>query len=179
LVAVAIIFAVMQALPRWGTAVRLHREERRGDIHFQKGESAEAEACWRRILAERPRHVSARNKLAVIRMQYGEFERARELLDEGLRLLPLEVSFHYNMGLALYMASDYDGALVALDRVVRANPEHGKVHFLKGVIYEAQGRHDLAQEEFVQELNVDPATPDAWVKLGVLPGAEVKSWLMK
>ena len=64
------------------------------------------------------------------------------------------------------MEGDYPDALASLSEVERISPGHAKVHFLKGVIYDKLGLDELARKEFVEELNLDPATPAAWARLG-------------
>lgn len=172
--------AAVRVAPRLGGEFALGCEERRGDACFRNGEFQEAETCWHRILTARPGLKSVRNKLAVICMRGGRYDEAGVLLREGLAQAPKESSFHYNLALLAYMQDDFDGALRSLATVQTINPHHGEVHYMKGVIFEAQGRHELAQQEFVRELNVDPATPEAWVRLGVLPpGSRIRSWVQK
>ena len=159
--------ALLMADPRLRRAVALSRTEREGDLLFQKGDLAGAEACWRPVLAARPLAESARNKLAVVCIQQDRFEEARALLDDGIRRQPSVTSYHFNLGLLRHMEGDPAGALQALARVEALNPGHGDLHYLKGLAYERLGESGKANAEFVKQLNVDPATPRAWARLGV------------
>ena len=172
--------AAVRIVPQFGRDVALAREERRGDRRFRSGELQEAERCWRQVLVARPDQKTVRNKLAVVCMQAARYAEARDILEAGLLRHARESSFHYNLALLAYMQNDFEAALSALDKVLAINPYHGEVHYIKGMILEAQGKHELAQEEFIRELNVDPATPEAWVKLGVLPpGSRMRSWIQR
>lgn len=154
--------------------------EKRGDVLFRTGDSAGAQRCWEQVLADRPASASARNKLAILCMQVAHYAEARVLLEEGIRLNANVSSFHFNQGLLEYMDGRHDAALRALAEAERLGPGQSNVHYVKGVIYEALGQKDLARREFVEELNVDPATPRAWVQLGVLPeGSQIMTWLRK
>ncbi len=169
-----VVWALWCCSPQAREAAALGRLERDGDLHFQKAENRKAERCWRAVLERNLESVSARNKLAVICMQEGRFEEASGLLAAGIRRAPQEVSYHFNAGLLCYMQTDYEGALDALSEVERLHSAHGEVHYLKGAIYEALGQSEQAQREFVKELNVDPATPEAWAKLMAYTGNTAK-----
>jgi Flp pilus assembly protein TadD len=145
----------------------LRRLERRGDLSFQAGRSAEAEAHWVRVLEADPDAAAARNKLAVLCINGGRPDEAGQLLEEGIRRAPGNAAFHYNLGLLRATSGDYPAALESLRRVERLNPGHGRIHLLMGMIYEKMGLEDEARREFVAELNVDPATPAAWAGLGL------------
>ena len=93
---VAVVGLVVAAMPAWWAAAKRGGVERRGDLHFQRGELEAAEQCWRQVLRAKPDDVSVRNKLAILCMQAAHFGKARALLAEGLELAPGEVSFLFN-----------------------------------------------------------------------------------
>jgi len=167
LAVLSVLLAVLlaQLIPEWRRMAALSRVETRGDRLFQDGQGAEAAACWRNVLARNPRSYTARNKLAIWHINEGRFEKAEKMLKEGLADRPRELSYLYNLGLLHFMQGRYQEALALLETVADINPMHGEVHFLKGTIYEKLGRKDLAAAEFIKELNVDPATPEAWRKV--------------
>ena len=138
------------------------REERRGDRCFQRGDGPAAEACWRRLLDERPDAFSVRNKLAVLYMNGSRFSEAGAVLSDGIRRCPGEVTLRFNLALLRYMERDGDAALRELADVERLCPGQGTMHYLKAVIHEERGEAGLAHAEFVKQLNVDPVTPKAW-----------------
>ena len=159
--------------PAFGRNLALDGLERRGDLCFQRGAAAEAEALWQVVLSETPRSVSARNKLAILKMQKGALTEAQQILAAGVAMLPKEASFQYNLALVHHMRRDWPAALAALAVLERLNPDHNRMHYLKGVVLDELGQHDLAAKEFVKELNVNPAALGAWARLGALPGARV------
>ena len=161
-----VVLAVARKGPEWRRSMALASVERQGDLYFQQGDIERSEACWREVLRERAESPSARNKLAVLCMKEGRFTEARRLLEEGIRTFSAQtVSFHFNLALLQYMEGDFHGALASLAEVERIHPGHGDVYFLKGVIYEQLGLDELAQEAFIEQLNVDPATPAAWSRV--------------
>jgi len=172
--AVVLGLVLARVAPVYGRHSAFAQVARRGDLCFQAGQHAEAEACWRLVLDAEPGSVSVRNRLVVLCLNSGRFDEAGRLLAVGIEQRPTVSSFRYNLALLRFMEGRYDDALASAREVERLSPMHGEIHFLKGVIYEKLGETDLAQKEFIQELNVDPATPEAWVKIGVLPaGAHV------
>ena len=173
LVAVALVLGAvsLRLLPEMRAHAAQCRAERKGDICFQGGAFNRAGEIWSGLLDENPGAVSVRNKLAVLCMNSTRFAEAAELLATGIRLQPETYSFHYNMGLLRYMEGRFDDALASLSEVERLCPGHGEVHYLKGMIYKQQGLTEEAEREFIKELNLDPATPQAWSQViaGISP----------
>ena len=157
--------------PKAGRNLALAGLERRGDLCFQGQDARTALALWDLVLAEAPERASVRNKLAVLHLQQGDAGQAEKLLAAGLAAAPREESFHFNLALVHCAEGRYTAALDSLSTVERLNPGHGRVHYLRGVIYDRCGQHEAAQKEFVKELNNDPATVAAWARLGLLPGS--------
>lgn len=151
--------------PQWGHRLAFAPAVTRGDAYFQQNDNARAVACWQVALDALPDARTVRNKLVVLHMNEGRFDTAGALLEEGLRRRPRTVSFLYNLALLRTMQGRLTEALAAAEQVEAINPMHGEIHFLKGTIYEKLGQNDLARQEFIHELNVDPATPEAWRKL--------------
>jgi len=169
---------VIRGIPELRQCVGERKAERRGDILFQRGRAGEAEELWAGILKGNPGAATVRNKMAILRMNSGRFDEAAGLLAEGMEISPKAYAFHFNMGLLRHMQGRYDEALASLSEVERLCPGHGEVHYVKGLIYKEQGLADLAQEQFIKELNIDPATPAAWAQ--VVPNINPeprRSWL--
>jgi len=155
--------------PRIGKLAALSEIEREGDVAFQRNDDPGAEVRWRFVLGEMPRRMSVRNKLAVLEMRSGRYEKARALLEQGIELSPETPSYHFNLAVLDTMQGDLRGALASLDRVEALNPMQADVHFLKGVIYERLGRPEQAQKEFIKQLNCDPDTPAVWARAADFP----------
>jgi len=172
--ALALGFAAARLAPAWASTLALSRLERQGDTWFQQGDAHQAQRLWQTVLDKHPGAVGARNKLAVLAMREGRYAEAEQCLAAGIERAPKTVSFHFNLGLVKYMQGERQDALAALAEVERLYPDHGKVHLLKGVIFDELGEHDRARDEFVKELNLDPATPAAWTRLEVGPTASVQ-----
>jgi len=153
---------ILLALPELRSRWELDRLESQGDRCFRAGDAVGAEVAWVNVLAADPGRAGTRNRLAVLYMNEGRFDDSEELLLEGVAGAPRVVSFQYNLGLLYYMQHRHDEALVCLDNVLAKSPLHSEVHFLKGAIFQQLGREEEARAEFIRELNVDPATPEAW-----------------
>ena len=155
--------------PRVGELAALSEIERAGDLAFQRNDDSGADVRWRFVLGERPGRMSVRNKLAVLEMRSGRYEKARALLEKGIELSPEIPSYHFNLAVLDTMKGDLHGALASLDRVESLNPMQADVHFLKGVIYERLGQREQAQKEFIKQLNCDPDTPAVWARAADFP----------
>lgn len=69
---------------------REEREFRRAELAEMFGDEIEAEACYRAIAAANPRHVDSREALAQVAVYREDWGEAARLLEEVLRLLPVD-----------------------------------------------------------------------------------------
>ena len=65
--------------------------------HHQAGRLAEAEGCYRRVLAAQPDHADALHLLGVLYHQRGEHARAIELMNRAVALRPNVPACHANL----------------------------------------------------------------------------------
>src|SRR5258707_14573348 len=64
--------------------------------------------------------------LGVAYSQKGLHAQAKRALQTAVDLRPQEVRFHFNMGVALEQASDWNGAANAYRRCLQVNPEYSQ-----------------------------------------------------
>src|SRR5258707_10088776 len=62
--------------------------------------------------------------LGVAYSQKGLHAQAKRALQTAVELRPQEVRYHFNLGVALEQASDWNGAANTYRRVLQVNPEH-------------------------------------------------------
>jgi len=128
-------------------AVALHRQ----------GRLAEAEALYRRALAEDPRQFAPHYHFGVLCMQASRFEEAVTCLENALRLKPDDFSALINLGMVLRHLGRPAEALKPLARAIIAHPGVAEAHFQRGAALQELGRKAEACEAAMRALALDPA----------------------
>jgi tetratricopeptide (TPR) repeat protein len=82
-------------------------------------------------------------------------------LQKAVSLEPGNALTHLNLGTALYMQSDADGALAQYRAATRLSPSLAKAHFGIAVILEARSQDREAVEAFTAAVTSDPAYLEA------------------
>jgi TolB-like protein/DNA-binding winged helix-turn-helix (wHTH) protein/tetratricopeptide (TPR) repeat protein len=97
---------------------------------------------------------------AIAEFKYATFldamDRPREAVDHMRRAVTLDpLSFLMNrrLGAVLYLARDYDAALVQLNRAAEMEQEPSSIDNYRSLIYEQKGQHDEAIEYDLAELH--------------------------
>ena len=82
----------------------------------QAGRYAQAEAAYRKVLAQQPHHADALHFLGLLLHQGGRGGEGIELMQRAVRLGPNSAMYHYNLGNALREQLRYDEAIESLRR---------------------------------------------------------------
>src|SRR5271166_6611449 len=69
--------------------------------HHQEGRLAEAEACYRRVLAAEPGNADALNMLGIVALQSGRGDAAVEMIRQAIANNATNPVYFYNLGIAL------------------------------------------------------------------------------
>ena len=77
-------------------------------------------------------------------------------LEKAVELAPGNAFTRLNLGTALYMQGDADGALEQYREAVRLSPTLARAHFAIGVLMESRGQDDEAIESFGAAISRDP-----------------------
>jgi tetratricopeptide (TPR) repeat protein len=108
------------------------------------------------------------------------FKEASALLDEGrleeaklsaqqeLEKNPASVDGYNLLGIILTTQKDYASALDAFERALKISPDSARTRNNIGNSYIAQGKSELAQQEFRKVLRVEPSNRDANYNLGLV-----------
>jgi Flp pilus assembly protein TadD len=81
--------------------------------HHQAGRLAEAEACYRRVLAAEPNHADAMHLLGVIALQVGRHDLAVDLIDHAIRLNGSNPNYFSDLGNARFAQGNLEAAVAA------------------------------------------------------------------
>lgn len=90
----------------------------------------------------------------------GRLEEAKDSLRRAIALRPDLSSAHENLGSALLMSGDVQGAVRELDSATRLDPFNARPRYKLAVALYRAGRRDEAQEQFNRAKTVDPVLPE-------------------
>ncbi len=136
--------------------------------HQQAGRLAEAEALYRGILQEAPRHPHALHLLGVLAYQVGRYPEAIQLIQQALMIHGPHPVFHSNLG-SVYLAAGLLVEAVAHSReAVRLQPDLADGHNNLGVALRRQGQLEEAEAAFRRAIELNPNHVDARASLGAI-----------
>jgi protein O-GlcNAc transferase len=106
----------------------------------RQGQLEQAEALYRRILAEAPRHFDAQHLLGVIAFQRRDLETAIRLIGQALQIEPNNAVAHANHAAALRDFGHSDAALSSFDRALALEPNLPEALANRSALLYALGR---------------------------------------
>jgi predicted O-linked N-acetylglucosamine transferase (SPINDLY family) len=134
--------------------------------HQQKGRLREAEALYRRGLAEEPGHARARSLFGYLLFQTKRPAEALAALDEALAANPAMADAHAWRGLSLQQLGRLEEAAGAYAAAVRADPGHAGAHNNLGVALVNLRRAAEAIPHLQRAVALGYARPEPHVMLG-------------
>jgi tetratricopeptide (TPR) repeat protein len=133
-----------------------------GICHARNGQSARAEAAFRRGLEDCPGSPEIRDELAAhLLSERRDLPEALRLSEEAVALGRDEIRHLHTLGEARLAIGDESGAAEAYSAMLALDPENPEAHLELGLLYEARGEAREAEEHFVESLKSDPANPRA------------------
>ena len=119
-----------------------------GRRHFDAGELPAAQAAYEQALRRAPRHVNARNGLAVLHAQRGEHDAAiaqwLALTRQGGAPRPQQAYLFSNLGHAYYLSGRDALALPALEQACLLDPLNALAWQHLALVLERLGQHERA-----------------------------------
>lgn len=125
----------------------------------------EVEALYRRAIRLDPGNLDAVGVLAIYLFTSGEFDQARGLLDEGLRLDPRNPDFLFYRGIVLLHDDPENSGSVMeyFQRALAVNPEHSLANYHMARL---TADPTAALGFLAKAAKYDPFNADKWVQLG-------------
>lgn len=119
----------------------------------------EAKGYFEQAVAKKADLAIAHYNLAVIASRTKDYDAALRSTSQAIRLAPSNLSFRYNLGL-LYQERNAEGDRAQAEglykQVLEANDRLIDVRLSLGLLYEAQGKRDLAMTEYEKILTLIP-----------------------
>ena len=119
-----------------------------GRQHFERGDLPAAQAAYEEVLRHAPRHANARNGLAVLHAQRGEYDAAiaqwQALIQEMGMARPQHAYLFSNLGHAYSLSGRDAQALIALEQACLLDPLNALAWRHLAVVLERLGQHERA-----------------------------------
>jgi predicted O-linked N-acetylglucosamine transferase (SPINDLY family) len=128
---------------------------------------AEAEACYRQVLAAQPDHADALHLLGIIAYQTGRHDLSVELIRQAIQRNGRNPAYFYNLGNALKDQGNLDEAIAAFRRAIAIKPDWADAHLALGNSLNGQGKLDEAIAAYGKAIAVKPDHAMAHSNLGV------------
>ena len=130
------------------------------NTHYAKGvflmtieETPAAIACFRRVLAMQPNHVSAMLQIAFQLIKEGRYEEALPEAEKAVQVEPEFFATHNALGRVLLELGETDRAIASLEKAAQLAPNSVQTWFALTRVYQKAGRPDdvkKARETFVK-----------------------------
>ena len=145
-------------------------------VFFRQGRALERDGCWteaeatyRQLLTEEPRHCGLLLRLSAVQHQQGKTQEALAALDAVLAMDPGLARAHANRGTLLQLAGDLDGAAASLRQALTLQPSLERAAdnlLLLARQLQTVGRLADAVEAQRAVLRAAPTRPDMLLDLG-------------
>jgi tetratricopeptide (TPR) repeat protein/SAM-dependent methyltransferase len=126
----------------------------------QSGKLPEAEAMYRDILKDNPRHFDANHLLGVIYVQQGNPEKGAQQITIALGINPKSAAAHSNLGNAMRDLKRPAEALESYARALAIEPRHADALFNRGNALKDLGRLEEAAASYAQAFVAAPSRAD-------------------
>jgi predicted O-linked N-acetylglucosamine transferase (SPINDLY family) len=134
--------------------------------HHRRGQLAQAQACYRRVLEEQPENVDALHFLGVIAYQRGEHEEAEQLIGRALSLNAANAPAQNNLGNVLRERGRAPEAIDAYRRALALAPDYVDAHLNLAATLVREHRLEEAEAAYRQLLAVKPDAVEGLINLG-------------
>ena len=135
----------------------------------QRGQLAEAEGLYRRLLAMNPRAFPPLHMLGVLLAQQGRLPEALELIGQALAIKPGDASALVNYGNVLNLSGRLEDAVASYDRALKLAPDAGTL-VNRGNALQGLNHKQEAMASYDRALILEPANQEALFKRGVILG---------
>ena len=135
------------------------------------GRHAEAEAGYRKVLAEDAQNADALHLLGLLNHELGRLTEAREYYRRLLALAPERAETHYNLGLVERELGQWNAAIISLNQALALKPDLASAHYALGHALHELDRIDEALACYERALALKPDFVEArWsAAMGQLP----------
>lgn len=120
----------------------------------EQGESAQAAALFRAVLARQPDFPPALNGLGSALHSLGDLTGAEHAFRRALQAQPGDPQAHNNLGNALQQQGQVEQAIVCYRKAIEVHPAYAEACYNLGVALKEQDRHEEARGNFERALRL-------------------------
>jgi Flp pilus assembly protein TadD len=131
-----------------------------GEQKIEQGNIREARALFEQVIQLNPENWAAHEYLSEIALDTEEWERALVHLNKLVELDPDSPDANYLMASYWYLNKDYIAARKYAEKARATRPNHADLRNLLGNIYVKLNFRDMAREEYLQALQLEPDRPE-------------------
>jgi tetratricopeptide (TPR) repeat protein len=135
-------------------------------VLHRKGDLAQAEHLYLRLLEARSDHFDALQMLGVLRYQQGRLLDALALIGAALRTNPNAPPALLNYGLVLDALTRREEALASYDKALAIQPDYAEAHYNRGIVLRGLERPAQALASFERALSIRPDYAEAHYNRG-------------
>jgi tetratricopeptide (TPR) repeat protein len=118
--------------------------------YHKAGKLAEAEGCYRQVLATQPDHADALQLIGAIAYQTGRYDAAAEWIGKAIKLDATNPAWFSNLGLALERSGRFEESLASHNKALELKPDRAEAFNNRGNALRALGRIDEALSSYDQ-----------------------------
>src|ERR1700730_3387709 len=137
-----------------------------GIAYFRSGDYNSAKECVQGVLKSEGDNFLANNLLGKIDFMQGNFESAANELQAALTITS-DFDVAYSLALADLQLKKLPQATVLFDEMRASLADTPELHTLLGQAYRQTGYSELAVEQFLSALKLDPGSPHVHAYLGI------------
>ncbi len=134
--------------------------------HHKAGRLPQAEALYRNILNNNPKHADALCMLGLLAGQVGRNSDALELIKKSLAIKPDSFLAHSSMGGIYHNSYKFAEAEAAHKKALKLNPSSPEIYNNLGDVLREQGKVTEAIENYRKALAIKPRDSVTYVNLG-------------
>jgi tetratricopeptide (TPR) repeat protein len=125
-----------------------------------------SETLWTYELQHNPEAYPAHNNLGKVLLENGQVSKAREQLEEALRIYPDDIEAHNNLGVAFADTGQLTEAMEQDEAALRLKPDYAEAHNNLGETLAGRGRLPEAVDQYETALRLKPDYAEARNNLG-------------
>lgn len=135
---------------------------------------AAAETGFRRAIQLNPSYATAHQRYSLYLIAMGRTEESLAEMNRARALDPLSLSMNFSLGWRLYMAKQYDPAIVQLRNTIEMDPSYLLAYIVLGQCYEQEGKYPEGITELQKATSMNPDSPLVLAALGHIYAAAGK-----
>ena len=139
-----------------------------GDYYRTTGDLDKATAEYAALYQEHPKDIQVKNNYTQLLIQKNRFDEARKLNDEVLKVSPEDTEALLYRAQLQIAAGDASGATVALQTVIKSEPNNAAAHYQLGVAFQNSGDVANAKVEWLNAVRIRPDLLEAQRSLALL-----------